>query len=362
MKNWRVRSPNPEEPPESISVEDIAWRIGASTIRPERPDEGTDDGFAGDADADVAAAAAAAALGPKGAFRWASAGSRLSADEAAEAERAAAEATDPNAVTPDDDLLSPAAIAAAAAAAIALTRTPAIKPPPPPRVDAPAPTPRPQDTARRRRALLWRDASAVLFVVVAVVLIVQLALGNRDGDVAVVVSPSPTLEPSDVAIVITPEPSPSPSPSPTPTLGPVVDESLLPSLEASPTPVPVITPAPTPVATPRKTPTPTRTPTKPPPTKAPPPPPPTPSQAPPNAVISSPSGTISICAVSSVGFQSAGSTGVTSYHWDFDDGGSSSLASPNHVFSGTQSTYTVILTVSGPGGTDGAFVVINVTC
>ena len=356
MKNWRVRSPNPEEPPESISVEDIAWRIGASTIRPERPDEGTDDGFAGDADADVAAAAAAAALGPKGAFRWASAGSRLSADEAAEAERAAAEATDPNAVTPDDDLLSPAAIAAAAAAAIALTRTPAIKPPPPPRVVAPAPTPRPQDTARRRRALLWRDASAVLFVVVAVVLIVQLALGNRDGDVAVVVSPSPTLEPSDVAIVITPEPSPSPSPSPTPTLGPVVDESLLPSLEASPTPVPVITPAPTPVATPRKTPTPTRTPTKPPPTKA-----PTPTPVPVKAVIKSPVSGACYLVGATVPFSAAGTTGATSYTWNFDDGGfgPSASSSTTHLYTSAQ-TASIYLSVTGPGGSDLESITIHI--
>ena len=261
MKNWRVRSPNPEEPPESISVEDIAWRIGASPVRPERLHEAVGAGINGDVDADVAAAAAAAALVSGPGARPIPAASRLSADEAAEAERAAAEAIDPNDITPDDDLLSPAAIAAAAAAAIALTRTPAIKPPPPPRVAAPDPTPRPQDSSRRRRALLWRDASAVLFAVVAVVLIVQLAVGNRNGDVAVVNSPTPTLEPTDVAIVITPEPSPSPSPSPTPTLGPVVDPSLLPSLEASPTPVPVITPAPTPAPTPRITPKPTPKPT-----------------------------------------------------------------------------------------------------
>ena len=356
MNYWRVRSPNPEEPPESISVEDIAWRIGATAIRPDRPNEGAGDGF--DADADVAAAVAAAALGPASISRPAPGVSRLSADEAAEAERAAAEAIDPNSITPDDDLLSPAAIAAAAAAAIALTRIPTIKPPPPPRVAVPAPTP-------RRRVLLWRDASAVLFAVVAVVLIVQLALGNRDGNVAVVGSATPSLEPTDVAIVITPEPSPSPSPSPSPTLGPVVDPSLLPSLEATPTPVPAITAAPKPVPTPRITPRPTPRPA---PTKAPTPaptkPPPAPTTPPPpNAVISQPVGTQSICAGQSLTFSAVGSTGAASYSWNFDDSSIVGGVTVTHSFTGSKPSYTVILSVSGPDGpSDFASVVINVSC
>ena len=351
MKNWRVRSANPEEPPESIAVEDIAWRIGATTVRPGRSADAA--GAGADTDADLAAAVAAAALGSAAASRPASSAARLSADEAAEAERAASEAIDPNGVTPNDDLLSPTAIAAAAAAAIALTRAPTINPPPPARVVAPVPATRPHITSRRRRALLWRDASAVLFAVVAVVLIVQLALGNRDGDVAVVGSATPSLEPSDVAIVITPEPSPSPSP--TPTLGPVVDESLLPSLEASPTPVPVITPAPTPAPTPRVTPRPTRTPT---PTPA-----PTKTPTPPNAVISQPVGTQSICANQSLTFSAVGSTGATSYSWNFDDGSIISGVTVAHSFSGSKPSYGVVLTVSGPGGpNDFASVVINVPC
>src|SRR5882672_11345459 len=46
------------------------------------------------------------------------------------------------------------------------------------------------------------------------------------------------------------------------------------------------------------------------------------------------------------------STGtVTSYAWDFGDGGSSTVQNPAHVYT-TASTYSVTLTVTGPGGTN----------
>jgi PKD repeat protein len=43
---------------------------------------------------------------------------------------------------------------------------------------------------------------------------------------------------------------------------------------------------------------------------------------------------------------------VTTWSWNFGDGGTSTLQSPNHTFA-TPGTYTVSLTVTGPGGSDG---------
>jgi PKD repeat protein len=87
-------------------------------------------------------------------------------------------------------------------------------------------------------------------------------------------------------------------------------------------------------------------------------PPPTPTPAPPNAVIS----TTASCAEPGVaiGFDGSGSSGATSFHWDFDDGSSSSAVGPVHAFAA--GSYTVILTVTGPGGQDGAARVITVPC
>jgi len=52
----------------------------------------------------------------------------------------------------------------------------------------------------------------------------------------------------------------------------------------------------------------------------------------------------------SVDFTDASTGGATSWSWDFGDGGSSTLASPTHVYAAAGS-YTVGLTVSGPCGT-----------
>jgi len=53
----------------------------------------------------------------------------------------------------------------------------------------------------------------------------------------------------------------------------------------------------------------------------------------------------------SVLFSDLSTGSITSYSWDFGDGGSSSLASPSHDYT-TPGTYTVALTVTGPGGSD----------
>ena len=52
-----------------------------------------------------------------------------------------------------------------------------------------------------------------------------------------------------------------------------------------------------------------------------------------------------------VAFTDASSGAVTSYSWDFGDSGSSTLANPTHEYTAA-GTYTVSLTVTGPGGSD----------
>lgn len=359
MKNWRVRSANPDEPLEEISAADIAWRIGATKVRPERPVEDPTGAPAGPGSEAEAAAAAADAL--KSATRTAGRSRRLSAQEAAEAERAAAEEIDPTAAPPDDDLLSPAAIAAAAAAAAALSREPLPAAASQLRGSGAAAVARPRRTSARPRALLWRDASAVLFGVVGLFLIIQLAIGNNNNDGTVVVLPTRTATPepsfTDVAIVITPEPSRSTAP----TIGPVIDPSLIPAIDATPSPSPAITPAPTPAPTPRVTPKPTPRPTKTPTPTPKPTPTPVPTPVPVNAVIASPGNGSCFTTGTNVGFSAAGTTGATTYNWNFDDGVSGPLGTQttSHVYA-NNGTYGIILTASGPGGSDLAGTSINI--
>ena len=149
------------------------------------------------------------------------------------------------------------------------------------------------------------------------------------------------VEPAASVVVATPAPAtptavstPSPSPEPTPTVTP------------KPTPKPTPQPTPRPAsraATPKPTPTPTPKPTA------------TPKPAAPVAQIS-----VS-CSGSTVSFNGSGSTGESSYQWDFDDGSNSSSANPSHTYSDPGS-YSVVLTVQGPGGQDFAGKVIDVPC
>ena len=52
-----------------------------------------------------------------------------------------------------------------------------------------------------------------------------------------------------------------------------------------------------------------------------------------------------------VNFTSTSTGNITSYAWTFGDGATSTVASPSHVYS-TPGTYTVALTVTGPGGSN----------
>jgi hypothetical protein len=151
-----------------------------------------------------------------------------------------------------------------------------------------------------------------------------------------------------------------------PTVPPTAKPAVTPSPTATPVPSSKGAPAPTPRRTPRPTPTPTPTPTATPtPTPKPTPKPtakptPTPTPAPPVAKISVSATCTSASA--SITFDASGSTHASSYHWDFDDGTTSASKVIGHAFDGSQSSYTVILTVSGSGGEDAEAVTIDVPC
>lgn len=52
-----------------------------------------------------------------------------------------------------------------------------------------------------------------------------------------------------------------------------------------------------------------------------------------------------------VSFADASTGDITDWNWDFGDGGSSTLQNPSHTYT-AQGSYTVTLTVNGPGGSD----------
>jgi titin len=88
-----------------------------------------------------------------------------------------------------------------------------------------------------RRVILWRDSATILIFVVIALLGARFLLPNQN-DVA---TASPTPEPTGSAIGTGPLDSGF-NLTPVPTLGPAVDPSS--ALNATPTPIPVITPAP----------------------------------------------------------------------------------------------------------------------
>ena len=166
-----------------------------------------------------------------------------------------------------------------------------------------------------------------------------------------VVAPTSVSEPTPTPVAIPASPTPR---APTPTLiATPVSPTPTPAVLAStpeatptraPTPKPTLTPTPTPTPTPTLIPTPTIKPT----------PIPVPTPAPPP--VPAPVASFSIEAADGSAaflaqFSNTSEGRVTSVEWDFGDGAASDVHSPVHSYTGAGS-YTVRLTVSGPGGTD----------
>lgn len=80
--------------------------------------------------------------------------------------------------------------------------------------------------------------------------------------------------------------------------------------------------------------------------------------APPNAIFAA--NPLTGNAPLNVIFTNLSSGAITSYFWTFGDGTTSTAASPSHVYA-VAGSYSVVLTVTGPGGVDTAGTVINVT-
>ena len=328
MNPWRRRPNQPPKPDDSISLEDIEWRIGASDVRPHEEGEADD---------------------AKERPVW------IGEEEgAAAAAAAASEAGQGQAPTVPKPRKKPASRRAAQQAHPVPVRTR--------RAAAAEPHAHPVVGAAPRRLTLWRDVSALLFGAVAIVLIFQLTLGNGGETATGTSSPGPSAEQTDVAVIGTDTPAPT-SES---TIGPVINPSLIPVIQATPTPVPIITLPPTPVPTPRITPRPTVRPvTTPKPTVKPSAAPtpmvtPVPTPAPPVAQISASPATCGSSPIL-VNFDASTSTGATSWSWNFDDGTSGPGETISHTFTATvsQTQFSVILTVAGPGGSDQTSITIT---
>ena len=253
--------------------------------------------------------------------------------------------------------------AAAPAAAMVATDVPARAPAGPvvPKAGASAAAPVPRTGPRQR---LIRDAGVALVGLTAVAVVAVLVWPGGTGRPAGlygVVRASATAQPlaSTAVAVATPDPTAVPSKAaPTPDATPLTIASEAPTAAptASPTPTPTSTPTPTIKATPKPTPRPTPRPTPTPTPK----PTPKPTPAPPVAKIS---WSCAAAGSSTVNFNGSGSTGETSYSWDFDDvpAAGSTAANPSHAYV-VAGQHTVILTVHGPGGNASTFKVINVPC
>ena len=250
----------------------------------------------------------------------------------------------------------------------------------------------PQQSPRPSRARLVRDTLGAAFVLVGFVVVFANLLpvkAEPDGSVLdatgapaftpVVVTPQPAA--SAVALApATAEPTPAPTlapiPAPTPTGTPALVSSTpspTPVAAATAAPTPAPTPAPTVKPTPRPTPRPTPPPTPPPtspPTPKPTPkptPPPTPQPTPPPAAqitaFSAPGNALPLVSITfSFSFRNA-----TSFSIDYDDNssgdsgglGGTGSDSTTHGYA-LPGVYHVVLTVSGPGGSDAASVTVSV--
>ena len=215
---------------------------------------------------------------------------------------------------------------------------------------------RPLASPDDRRRLLWRDTATILIAVVLALLAGQVFLPQQTaGPVG-----SPTPLQSTIAIGSLAPPATLP---PGATFGPIINPSL--GVDATPTPIPVITrgptpsPSPTPSIAPSGSVRPSAKPSVKPSTKPTPKPTPKPTHTPiptappPDANFST---DITLLVVD---FNNT-STGDTAWSWDFGDGiGTSTQRNPTYAYL-DPGTYSVTLTVSGPGGPDSS-ITHNVT-
>jgi PKD domain len=196
-----------------------------------------------------------------------------------------------------------------------------------------------------RRRQLWRDSATILIGITLALLLAPIVLPGSSG----LPGGSPTPFPSGVEIGSSTAPQLTLGPGET--FGPIIDPSI--GIDATPTPIPVITmgptpsPSPSPSPTPKVTPKPTAKPTPKPSVK----PTPVPTPAPPTASF-----TWNQTSDLSFDFTNT-STGDMTWAWDFGDGGSSSVQNPSHTYAdslacGPTVSCAVTLTVTGPGGTD----------
>lgn len=166
--------------------------------------------------------------------------------------------------------------------------------------------------------------------------------GSPSGMAAASPSPTrsgsgPTSRPS-ASPAATHAPTPSPAPTPTATHAPTHTPS------PPPTPTPALTPTPTPVASPTPTLKPGQTPY-------------------PKPVARIEVNQTCISVADFIRFDGRASSNQTSYLWDFGDGSpTSDRPAPIHEYALIPGTYTVKLTVSGPGGRDTAKVKITIPC
>jgi hypothetical protein len=210
-----------------------------------------------------------------------------------------------------------------------------------------------------RRRILWRDSATILIGVVIALLAVRFVLPSDPA--SAVGSPSP--QDTGLVAVASATIAPTQIDTPAPTFGNVVPPSL--HLDATPTPIPVITlppatprPTPSPTLRPGQTPAPTHTPT-PSPGKTPVPTPhKTPAPTPPPVPVASPSCTVT--GPLSVHCSSAGSLYATSYSWSFGDSSAAvSAATANHSYA-QAGTYTVTLTATNVTGSDAEQYIVTV--
>lgn len=211
-----------------------------------------------------------------------------------------------------------------------------------------------------RRRQLWRDSSLILICVVLALIVGQtLAPSQTAGP-----DGSPTPLPSTIAIGSV---GPPVSIAPGATFGPIINPSL--GIDATPTPIPVITMGPTQTPSPSPTPTPTVRPSAsikptpkptPKPTKTPSPTPtpeptPPPTPPPPSARFT---WSVDFMTVTFDNNSTGVITGETTWVWDFDDGSTSSARNPApHLYvdictEEAPCFYDVMLTMTTPVGTD----------